>query len=649
MRVVLIALTVSIALVAAGQAVQSLVILPAFEHIEVGLAGQNAGRCVAALEELVAAASRTCHDYARWDDTYSYVETADPEYADSNLGADTFSGNTVDLVMVVDVAGRVVWGGACPDGGETVEPLKRIAGLPEAAWSALLQAGPEGRQGMERTDAGLLLVAAWPITTSEGEGPARGVVIMGRWLDRELEAELSKRTRVRFALHDADPSAPPIGTESQPFVELMPGQDDRLLASATCNGLTGAPLVVVAAELPRAVSQAGRHAARIALISLAAASIVGLLFTVGFIQSVVVRPVERLGAEVREVGASAGLAARVTEQGTPELAHLARDINGMLGSLERADRGLRESEARQRAAFQNAAVGFVLTEPNGSIVQANQRWADMLGTDVASLVGRRIDQIVHPEDVDEFRECVQAVADRKSESFRIEVRCVRSDGEAMWGDLAGGAVRSPEGALEAVVLVMADTSDRKRAEEELESMSRRDGLTGLANRRAFEERLELEWRRAVRNKGQVALLLLDVDHFKSYNDTYGHLAGDECLAGVARIVRDGCRHAVDLPCRWGGEEFTVVLADTGLPQALCCAERVRAMVEEARLPRDGQTPDYVTVSVGVAVAEPSGSGDKGMLVAAADKAMYEAKHAGRNRVAATVVDAEGQAHPTGSA
>ncbi len=398
--------------------------------------------------------------------------------------------------------------------------------------------------------------------------------------------------------------------------------------------------MVITAEQPRTASRVGRAAARVALTSIALASLAGLVLTVWVLQRTVVRPVERLGQEARRVAGAEGLTGRVTEQGSAELAHLAGAINAMLSDLERADRALRESEARMRSAFHNAAVGFALAWPNGTVSQANQRWAEMLGTTAEELARRPFSEIIHPEDAAGFHEQLQDALTRRLDGFRAEVRCLRADGESVWTDLAVGLVHSGSGDLENVVLVIADISDRKRAEDELRSMSHRDGLTGLANRRAFEERLEREWRAATRDGGSLALLLLDVDHFKTYNDAYGHLAGDECLVQVAGALREGCRRTIDLPCRWGGEEFAVILADTGLDQALACAERIRALVEAAALPRPGQMPDHVTVSVGVAIAQPMPSAGAGGLLEAADRAMYAAKHGGRNRVAHATAEAE---------
>jgi diguanylate cyclase (GGDEF)-like protein len=163
--------------------------------------------------------------------------------------------------------------------------------------------------------------------------------------------------------------------------------------------------------------------------------------------------------------------------------------------------------------------------------------------------------------------------------------------------------------------------------------SRRDGLTGLWNRRHLDEQLEAEWRRALREGTPLAVLLVDVDHFKRFNDRHGHLAGDECLRRVAAAVGAQLRRPGDLAARYGGEELAVLLPGLGATEAREVGEAVRAAVEALALPHaDSEAGPFVTVSVGAAAHLPRPGGSVAQLVSAADAALYEAKRAGRNRV-----------------
>lgn len=168
---------------------------------------------------------------------------------------------------------------------------------------------------------------------------------------------------------------------------------------------------------------------------------------------------------------------------------------------------------------------------------------------------------------------------------------------------------------------------------ELQRLTNSDGLTGLSNRRYFDEYLGAEWRRAQREQTQVALLMIDVDAFKAYNDTYGHVAGDEVLRRVAGVIRDNCARPADLPARFGGEEFSMILPATSAGGARLLAEKVRRAIESLQIPHSGSpTSGVVTISIGGAVIVPDEQGDANRLVQAADTGLYQAKRNGRNQV-----------------
>ena len=162
-----------------------------------------------------------------------------------------------------------------------------------------------------------------------------------------------------------------------------------------------------------------------------------------------------------------------------------------------------------------------------------------------------------------------------------------------------------------------------------------DSLTGVANRRNFDRALEKEWRRCFRSGHSLALIMIDVDFFKAYNDGYGHQSGDDCLKQVAHLLREALRRPGDLLARYGGEEFAVVLPETPLAGAVIVAENLRAAIESASLPH-GHTRvpgGRVTLSLGVASIVPQSEGAMKDLIDRADRALYRAKAAGRNRVA----------------
>jgi diguanylate cyclase (GGDEF)-like protein len=167
---------------------------------------------------------------------------------------------------------------------------------------------------------------------------------------------------------------------------------------------------------------------------------------------------------------------------------------------------------------------------------------------------------------------------------------------------------------------------RARAEDKLEELATTDALTGLRNRRKFDAAIELEWRRAIRQSRPLALLLIDADHFKIFNDTFGHQPGDQALIAIAGCIASSACRAGDCAARYGGEEFAVLLPGISAEDALKIAETIRRKVEE--LPAE---PAMLTVSVGVASLTPLVTMEWSGLVEAADKALYAAKAAGRNQ------------------
>jgi diguanylate cyclase (GGDEF)-like protein len=179
----------------------------------------------------------------------------------------------------------------------------------------------------------------------------------------------------------------------------------------------------------------------------------------------------------------------------------------------------------------------------------------------------------------------------------------------------------------AVTLFLAREIGRRAvAEDKLEELATTDALTGLKNRRKFDTAIDAEWRRAARHKTPLALLMIDADYFKAYNDTFGHQAGDEVLVGIAICITDAVRRAGDCVARYGGEEFAVLLPGLSSLEALSVAETIRLKVQQW-----SGDPPITTVSVGVASLTPDITTDWSGLVNAADKALYAAKANGRNR------------------
>ncbi|MGF6492950.1 diguanylate cyclase (GGDEF)-like protein/PAS domain S-box-containing protein [Luteibacter sp. 621] len=248
---------------------------------------------------------------------------------------------------------------------------------------------------------------------------------------------------------------------------------------------------------------------------------------------------------------------------------------------------------------------------------------------------------MHPEDREwVFNFCVsqsQAGIDHEA-----DYRALRKDGEFVWIRDVVHVVRNDDGTPNALIGFMFDISERKRTEEklldmqrELEELSFKDGLTGVANRRRFDNVVEARWRDARQNRQPLSVVVLDIDYFKQYNDHYGHLEGDECLKRVARALSGSARNADDLLCRFGGEEFVLLLPNTDEAAAMAMAWRCLDLVDKALIPHAGVGHDKrLTLSAGVNTLVP-GEGDSVLpFIGVADSRLYKAKERGRHRVVA---------------
>ncbi len=220
---------------------------------------------------------------------------------------------------------------------------------------------------------------------------------------------------------------------------------------------------------------------------------------------------------------------------------------------------------------------------------------------------------------------------------KLEFRVKHRSGAIIWVETNCSTVLDPKsGHPTDIVFTMRDISEKKALEAKLEALARMDGLTGIANRRAFDEALEREWRDALKGNDAISLLVIDIDCFKAFNDTNGHQAGDDCLRTIAAAIAEHATQEGELAARYGGEEFAVILPHTDYNRALATGERIRAAVEALAVPHPGApVSSVVTVSVGVATAMAAHGGTIEMphgLLQAADAALYKAKAWGRNHV-----------------
>ncbi|MBP0494468.1 sensor domain-containing diguanylate cyclase [Pararoseomonas indoligenes] len=316
------------------------------------------------------------------------------------------------------------------------------------------------------------------------------------------------------------------------------------------------------------------------------------------------------------------------------LAFLGRRLIRHARQRRAAERTLADSEAQFRLLAEHASDMVSRIGPDGRIHYASPAAARLLGVPARMLLGRPLPELADMEDRPALQSALDGAAGSRA-PVDVTCRITRPDGGRGWMETTLQQVRAGEEPERGgFVAVSRDVTERRLMQERMAELAATDGLTGLANRRRFDEALATEWRRAAREGTWLALLLLDVDRFKMFNDRYGHLAGDDALRAVARALEATIRRPADLAARYGGEEFAVILPVTDAAGAREVAEQARSAIARAGIAHEANESGMLTASIGVAAAQPDSATqpEPSILVAAADAALYEAKRTGRNRV-----------------
>jgi len=313
----------------------------------------------------------------------------------------------------------------------------------------------------------------------------------------------------------------------------------------------------------------------------------------------------------------------------------------MLEQQKQLRERLREGMKRYRLLADNSHDIVVLSSLEGHRLYVSPAVQATLGWTQEEWVGKDSVDFLHPDDIGPFRRILQEMLHGKDRhTFRYRTR--HKNGQYLWMEANLRTLREDVTKISnAYVATLRDISDRVEAEQKLEAayrqvqeLAQQDSLTGLANRRRFDQGLDAEWRRGYRTVHPLALLMVDIDHFKSINDTYGHRAGDCCLQAIAATLRQVARRPGDVVARYGGEEFALLLPDVEIATALVMAEGLCMKVRELKIEAGIGRVLQVTVSVGVASQMPDKSLRADVLVEAADQALYAAKQSGRDRVMA---------------
>ncbi|RUJ72241.1 diguanylate cyclase [Pseudomonas aeruginosa] len=572
--------------------------------------------------------------YAWWDASYDFIQRPNETFEQENLDHEMLDDLGFDFVLFLDDRGHLQlkqWSPPAPD-------QRVLFGTPSASDQALLEAlqqrairlGALDFRG--RTDHSLselllvdnlpTLLVSVPISNNQGSAPAKGAILAGYFLDRERLANLREQMQA-----DLQPM-PNIATDStwKPLRSRSGSTHNQALlsprrfigehvqqVSVQYLSSSGEPQLRFDITKKRLLYIQGEKAIN---FFLGASLLVALgAFLVGYLalELWVLRRVQRLNREVAEVGRNAH-SIRLSDFGNDELGQLAGEMNQMLERLE-------HSEARDRAILQSMRDGYFEMDVDGVILTVNPALCQLLGQTRETLIGHPYYELLGEDDLARARQPFQrAMQSGAGKTFAIPLQ--RADGSLGYFEATVSLIHDLQGELRGYRGIVRDVSDQIAYQQQLLEMAYRDPLTGLGNRKAFDEQLGQALLRAGSGGSELALLYLDLDRFKEVNDRFGHDIGDALLRTVAERVRSTLRQP-DKAYRLGGDEFAVLLEDSqeNNPQRL--AERLlAALVQPIAL--NGERIDFVTPSIGIALY-PRHAGDAEGLVRAADSAMYEAK------------------------
>ncbi|WP_318658619.1 diguanylate cyclase domain-containing protein [Pseudomonas aeruginosa] len=572
--------------------------------------------------------------YAWWDASYDFIQHPNETFEQENLDHEMLDDLGFDFVLFLDDRGHLQlkqWSPPAPD-------QRVLFGAPSASDQALLEAlqqrairlGALDFRG--RTDHSLselllvdnlpTLLVSVPISNNQGSAPAKGAILAGYFLDRERLANLREQMQA-----DLQPM-PNIATDAtwKPLRRRRGSTHNQALLSP--RRFIGEHVQQVSVQY---LSSSGEPQLRFDITKrrllyiqgekainffLGASLLVALgAFLVGYLalELWVLRRVQRLNREVAEVGRNAH-SIRLSDFGNDELGQLAGEMNQMLERLE-------HSEARDRAILQSMRDGYFEMDVDGVILTVNPALCQLLGQTRETLIGHPYYELLGEDDLARARQPFQrAMQSGAGKTFAIPLQ--RADGSLGYFEATVSLIHDLQGELRGYRGIVRDVSDQIAYQQQLLEMAYRDPLTGLGNRKAFDEQLGQALLRAGSGGSELALLYLDLDRFKEVNDRFGHDVGDALLRTVAERVRSTLRQP-DKAYRLGGDEFAVLLEDSqeNNPQRL--AERLlAALVQPIAL--NGERIDFVTPSIGIALY-PRHAGDAEGLVRAADSAMYEAK------------------------
>jgi diguanylate cyclase (GGDEF)-like protein/PAS domain S-box-containing protein len=300
---------------------------------------------------------------------------------------------------------------------------------------------------------------------------------------------------------------------------------------------------------------------------------------------------------------------------------------------KKTEEALRENKEKLQAIMDASPVAVSWADFDGNLEYNNRKHFELFGYKIEEIPtiqewrNKAYPNTAYRDSIPFLFDAVVEAQKQGREMTPIEVSVTCKDGSIRYVTQMGALVSNR------ILVIYNDITELKHYQNFLENLSATDGLTGISNRRRFDDFLDQEWRRAMRSRTPLSLILMDIDLFKGFNDNYGHLAGDDCLRQLANCLAGIIRRSIDLAARYGGEEFACILPDTDFDGAMWVANRIMQKINDINIPYEfSPIANHVTISIGVATLMPVPGQSLSELIQKADELLYMAKHEGRNQI-----------------
>ena len=537
--------------VAGYTSIHFLIILPSMRSIEDAGARNGCQRTIGAIEREIEHLDEICRDWASWDETYRFMVDHNRDYIVTNLTEGTIASLKLVCMYYVDPQGKIIWGGGFDPEKKvftmSVEfspgkfPVDRLLPVYHGRNGIAFE---EKRNGLFLSESGPLMLCARPVLTSNGEGPARGTVIMARKIDSPFMRQITSMTDVGFNIYPVNDKnidkklaviIHQLGAGQQ---FLLKRESGRIIHYSLINDISRRSQLLLETSQPRVISRKHYYSMTFALfftivIVLAEVTIFAVIF-----ETQLFHPLSFITSRISDITELGDLTQRMGMDRNDEIGVLSHAFDDLIERLHDAGSRLMEDMERIKVEME---------------------------------IRRKVEEML------------------------------------------------------------------TEANSKLDELASTDGLTGLLNRRKFDEEMRRLWRHSKRSGEPLSIIICDVDFFKMYNDTYGHQAGDACLQSISSVISSTFKRPLDVAARYGGEEFIIALPETDQDVALALAINLLKSVQELDIRHETSVvAPYVTISAGLATDGISDDTDAEKLIRIADRALYRAKDLGRNRVESAI-------------